>query len=357
MRATTLTIAFLLLAMPAHAYNKLSDTCGEIQWSADKAFQIDYSSGDYDTAAKRDTIHDPGARIGAVGDQWFDFGTWVNTTSVALDNGESEIWISNLSGVVATYNVWYSMSTCYLIEADIRVNSDYSWISSDGGYSYYDPGSYYYFRHTHMHELLHVVGLNHDNSEFTYLSSDYGAKTLFTNRSSSWRVEPLPDARTGLRDLYESSGSETDLAVANLWSDGSTMEYLCKPAEGSGWSSSQFDTYCATSPVINQACNGDSVYVRYAAMNYGTASKSMTIEFFFSTDRSYGSDTKSSTTQTYTLGAGDSVRLGKIISVPAGLSSSTSYYILTRIVPHGGEESTQNNWIPLRGQITTASSC
>ena len=357
--------------------------CTVVHWNGNPNFILDTSSGDFDTSAKVDALADVLDRIGAVGGAWIapTYSTDPNL-SPGLKNGESEIWFdSNLDHLGAT-----SVQTgggdrdCELIEANIRFNP------APGGDAwlwgvptvYYDPTSLSgnkWFRPIALHELLHGMGLAHEIDAFAMMNYwDFaGGHGPFTNRAAAYMVEPLPDDREGLRALYGTAGTERDVAIINFYvnpyalqdSDGdgaydvAHMQKLCMPAKGSGWSSDVFGDFCATSPATS-VCPGDSIYTRFTVMNFGTSGHTLDLEAWFSLDDQWSSsgDTRSASVRSQYVGASNSYRAGKTFVVP-NLTPLQWYYVIIRSSPliNPGEDSTQNNWMPLRGKIFVPLGC
>lgn len=185
---------------------------------------------------------------------------------------------------------------------------------------------------------------------------------MYTNRASEKQVEPTPDERQALRTLYSQSSMEKDWAVMNLWNNTDpeikAMDNLCKPSRGLFWRTDYFDDYCSIYATTTGLCPGDELKTRFAIMNYGHYEEELTLELWFSTNDNWStSDKNSPSIRTATVSPATSLLAKKEFTLPSTLSLNTTYYTIIRVVPVAGEESTQNNWIPLRGTIITASSC
>ncbi|MCZ7583389.1 MAG: hypothetical protein M5R36_08695 [Deltaproteobacteria bacterium] len=364
--------------------NQESGCSTGVSWSiSNPVFHINTTTNDFDTSAKLAAVTEPLDTINYVGDaniapQWV---SWPYDSE--FPNTLSEIFISddvddNFSGVTMIVNGGGQYS-CVILEADVIMNADRDFVYSVPS-TYYDPdvvadGGERYMRALILHEMGHAIGLGHEDDAFSMMNywhpTDGGP---FVNRSSAWMVDALPDAREGLREIYPDSGSERDLAVLNLWVDSSDIfdpgatypvayaKKLCKPAKGTGWTSSIFAEdfpYCATSPSVT-VCPGDSVRTRFAVANYGTSSETATLQLWFSTDESLNlwQDTMSSTTVDKNIAAATSYRAGQAFTVPS-VAKGNWYYLLARvgILTSPIEEHTQNNWMPLRGQVYVPNSC
>ncbi len=357
--------------------------CSQVSWYGNPNFILDTSSGDFDTSAKVDALADVLDRIGAVGGAWIDptYSTDPNL-SPGFYNEESEIWFdTNLDSLGATdIRTGYDDRDCNIREVNIRFDptpGDDAWLWGVPG-NFYDPTSIAgdrWFRPIALHELLHGMGFSHENDAFAMMNYWYDelGHGPFTNRAADYMVEPLPDDREGLRALYGTSDTERDVAIINFFVDpddlrdpyenGSydvaMMRKLCKPAKGSGWASDVFGDYCATSQTTS-VCPGDSIYTRFTVMNYGTSGHTLDLEAWFSLDDQWSSsgDTQSDSVRSQYVGADNSYRAGKTFVVP-NLAPLHYYYVIIRSSPliNPGEDSTQNNWMPLRGKVWVPLGC
>lgn len=353
-----------------YAYNKVSNQfCSEIQWASDKTFEINTIS--FNCSESRDAVKDPARRINAVGDQWFDF-SWSETSSAGRMNFQSEVWADPLDNdtLAVTY---YSWMGCQFFEVDIIFNSDFIWdVDSPTKYWMADQTNQsgdYYLRPVALHELLHAVGLDHEDDAYSFMN--YGIFPWANRDDLHEMIEPLPDDRQGLRAIYESSGSECDAAVLNTWVDKEDIindsngdpvaiqKLLCKPGGGEGFSDLDYytfyDNYCGDdqSSSANYVCPGDYIYTRFTIANYSTVDLTFTEELWFSANTEWSTnDTQSSDTYTRSVSANTSHRDGRKFRVPNSLSPGTVYYPIIKINQSScTEEAYRNNWIPLTGKI------
>ncbi|MCL4233063.1 MAG: hypothetical protein KJ042_00930 [Deltaproteobacteria bacterium] len=274
----------LAFANPAHAWTPSDGDddpdCSQVSWYGNPNFILDTSSGDFDTSAKVDALADVLDRIGAVGGAWIDptYSTDPNLDP-AWYNEQSEIWFDpNLDAAGRTkIRTGYDDRDCNIREVDIRFHTEpggKAWLWGVPGV-YYDPTSVSdneWFRPIALHEILHGMGLGHENDAFAMMNYWYSGEGPFTNRATEYMIEPLPDDREGLLALYGTSDTERDVAIINSFVDpnelrdpdgnGSydvaVMKKLCKPAKGSGWSVDEFGTWCAATPNTTTVCPGDS---------------------------------------------------------------------------------------------------
>ncbi|MCC6157613.1 MAG: hypothetical protein IT350_06130 [Deltaproteobacteria bacterium] len=339
-----------------------------VAWDANPTIQIDVGPGDFYNMIQREAVSHPAARIGAVNDSWIDINL-VTTTSTGSDNGESEIWMAPLPDGTLGLTMMDIGAYCEIWEMDIKIADDVDWIwgiptTVRDPYPFGDGGDFY-ARPVIIHELLHGVGLDHTTSDFGYMHPTVSSgSVLFTNRDDNKRVEPAPKERQGLRTIYPQSETETDLAIANnIWPNdvgtGDIKNYkLCRPAYGLHWAG-KFDQYCTTAEIHSNLCPGDFVKVRVPVMNYGHSSATYNLEMWFSINDPWGSgtDQESPTVRSATTGAVSTTLVETSFEIPSTVSNGQNYYIIMRVKPIANEESTMNNWMPMRGLIGIGTEC
>ncbi len=383
----TLVAAVLLASatQQASAFNRTTTaSCpGGLEWTADQSFFV--NALDVPAADQTDMftlVSEITERISFVGGQWLDLsfaGLWPFPSSNS--NGINEITKLSIDGtanVLAVATVVYNTSTCEISEADINFDDDDDWfygVPEDRGKKYFraqlSVGDEYYARPVALHEFLHTAGLDHTANSYAFLN--YG-DLPWSNRADEKQIEPLADDREGLRAIYGNSTTETDIAVLNTYYDPTStnngaadQQRLCKPSTGTGFSSSKFDDRCGVTrgglAGTNMVCPGDDLYVRYALTNYSTGSLTVDEELWFSTNltlnRTAGADKVSPTVHTGNFVGGQSSEIkARVFEVPEDLAHGQSYWVMSFIdsgPDYGSEESTQNNWIPLRTKITVKS--
>lgn len=323
-------------------------------------------------------------RVGQAGGQDLDIDSIsvvFDTLAVGDSDGQNDVGLADLtaSGAGAMGPTIVDTATCEIEEANILINKDSAW-------AYFDPGDHGddYFNATSvsnglrylqpvlLHELGHNYSLAHSTDSYTFMNSGTSSTTgrPWSNRRDDKRIEPLPDTRRALRQLYGNGTDEMDVAALNTWFDDSTgaspapQRLLCKPSNGTDFSPSIFDDFCGVddtgAPGTADLCLGEDIYTRIALPNYGTDDMTVDVELWFSQNdwlnRDAGADIASPTVKTgITLSAGTSARKGFTFEVPTTLVPGTEYYPIIFVnsgTDLSSEESQQNNWIPLRHKIT-----
>jgi hypothetical protein len=318
-------------------------------------------------------------RVSNVGGESFDFiAPYGLATSPftwgANGDGLNEIGIADLSllagGGAAAPLSWgatvYQEPACEILETDIAMDDDtVTWyVPSYYGIAYYDaaaramPGLSF-GRGPLLHEIFQGMGLRHNSTTYSFMNA--GVFPWANRSTEDHMVDPLPEDREFLRDIYPGTAVETDVGVLTTWFDSGGDDLLCKPSTGTGFSPSIFDATCGVdatgAPGATDVCPGDQLYVRYALVNYGNTDVSLDEELWFSQDdvlnRSSGLDIASSkVVAAHVAPANRSSRWGRQYKVPSGLAWDTDYYPIIWLDTAGiTERSTQNNWIPLRAPV------
>lgn len=234
-----------------------------------------------------------------------------------------------------------------------------------------------YARPVILHELLHNFGLGHVPDRYAHMN--YGIPP-WLNAADSDHIEPLGDDRDGLRLLYNTTSTQSDVAVANTWfipqSNGpADQERLCRPSPGGLWNDN-FDWFCGRpnpltaipqarpldfmeedhEPETPEICPGDILRTRYATTNLGTTNVQATELLWFSLDEDLGGgDHISPDSFTRTLCDGCSRLRSRVYRSPHDLPYDTEFFVLAHLDPSSTDEDLQNNAIPLRGKVRTRS--
>jgi hypothetical protein len=321
-------------------------------------------------------------RISNIGGHSFDFITPYGASALPFVfgsqiNGLNEVGAHDLfalfgNGVGGYTDTDLDNATCRILEADVYIeDTTNTWYMPEYyGVPFYDAGAWVngqiYGRTTLLHEMLHSVGLEHSATSYAFMN--YNVFPWANRGSDDDMVDPLPDDREAMRDLYGNADTLTDVGVLTTWYDSTIVNVgaakgkkLCKPSTGTAYSTSIFDATCGVDAAgasgSTEVCPGDTVYVRYAIVNYGTTDVTLDEELWFSRNdhlnRTAGFDIVSPTTKTAIVAAANSsYRKGRTYDVPSGLDWNTDYYPVLWLDTAGlAERSDQNNWIPLRTTI------
>jgi hypothetical protein len=386
--ALVAAVVAVLPARPAQAYHLLTKggACpAGFVFAADAPLSINIANTDSaDSFSLVSAVEDVALRFNAVGGQTFDFTPLAITTdafAIGDADGVNEIGLADLSGTGAggMGPTIVDLNTCEIIEANVLLAMATDWryeVPSFYGEDYFNSQSVSsgerYLREVIVHELGHNLSLAHSTDSYDFMNAGSSSTHArpWQNRADARRVEPLPDMRRALRNLYPGTAEERDIGALVTWYDDSTgdspapQKLLCSPSGGTAFSPSLFDDTCgvdaAGNPGSTTVCAGDSLYTRFAIPNYGNVDLGVTFELWFSADatldRAAGSgDIASPRTVVDTIGASNSARRGIRFDVPAGLTPGATYYPIIFVntgADYTLEESQDNNWIPLREAVT-----
>lgn len=358
-------IAFFLVdTAPSFAYSLWTAKCPSgRKWDSDP--KMHFSSTSFPDPWHRQAIYDIEDRIDQVGGHNWNVSSWGMRDSISRDNSYNELWrgsLDNADGLAARRG-----RNCKITRTDIIFSSDVDW--AHGWPAYYgsdfwtegtDVGDQGYIRSIALHEMLHMAGLNHVDNQFAMMS--YGS-WAWTNLAPQKQMEPLPDDRQGLRVLYPSPGGEEDLAIFNTYNDPEQIweerkvtyqEMLCATTAGTGFAEDPFGNDCAENPTL-EVCPGDIVYSRFTVANHGLQTISISEAMWFSENQVLDAGDVISS-NVYIRDITEDYSTGRIFQVPA-LAPGT-YHMIVRVV--SGvlfEEDYQNNWIPMRKQVTVKNGC
>lgn len=249
------------------------------------------------------------------------------------DNGVNEIYFDNDEGPNGALAVTHSRWTCYWLfgnhkwydEADIEFNDNLSW--NTGSYNYNNAtGSPFCFEGIALHELGHVLGLNHEDRWMATMNSYYPNSGVFGNYKE-W--DPYADDRQGVRYLYSDATSEIDIACSVLKRTGSgTSDLTSSPSSVS---------------------KGSSVTIEYTFSNLGTSRVDFNIGYYLSNDAIITTgDTRLTSNSGAYANAGSTGTYTRTLTIPS--STATGTYYLGVIVDYNNsvsEANESNNACPM----------
>jgi len=228
--------------------------------------------------------HDPcdSSRLGGNAVAWADFST-------GLCGGSAE------TALAITLTSWIGSG---FISADVLFNTAYMWTADPRECTFVSP---FNFSSVAIHELGHVLGLGHEDSELATMNSIYHAHDRRTHG----------DDQDGIRNLYGPSGAVVNV-MASHWKRTSTS--ASQPAR-------------TVTPPTSPVTAGDTVTFEWTAENAGTASATFNVGFYLSPDPDIATtDTLLGTNSGATVPPGDSATFTRALTIPRDTPSG-SYYV------------------------------
>lgn len=158
----------------------------------------------------------------------FRYAVSMETGGVGVGNGQSEIWFSTSACGPACA---YTRTTCYWLfgwhygvnELDIVYRTDTTWTASTSKNALIRyKGSGRSLQSTGAHELGHGLVLNHVNTEYNVMGTDFEHMQANANTVLAYVGEDVAD---GMVFLYGNRGGWQDVAVSHWKYAGASGEY------------------------------------------------------------------------------------------------------------------------------------
>lgn len=252
----------------------------------------------------------------------FSIGVVTGDTSVAIGNGQSEVWFSSdpsFSPAVA-----FTFSTCSggsrLTEADVVFynGEPYTTNMTLTGLFGYGGGSRP-FETTATHEFGHAINLHHVNTEYNIMGQDYFHLHGNGGTARSYLGE---DAADGAIFLYGSNGRQ-DLSVVHWKRIGASGQYSThgrtRLYNTSG--SELFFTTVGGDPRWDVR-GGQAIQVELTAENNGASAHNARIGFYLSTNSTITTSDTLITNQFRTVRRDNVDTYRATVTLPSGLASA-----------------------------------
>lgn len=333
------TAVSLNLTVPgeANAYSTSSCLGRKLKWNSNSK-TLRASSNSFPAGTWRNTLSSAIARFNQNPSK-FNYGMSIDNGSVGRNNGQSEIWGSTDNGVLkGAPAIAYTWRTCYwffgkhvkLKELDIIFDygSPWQWASSENKSNLIRyGGSLRPFRTTAIHELGHGLKLNHVNTEYNVMGTDF--EHIHVNGSQA-RAYVGEDTADGAVALYGTrSPARQDLGVVHWKYSGASGEY-------SDHTKTQlFNTANAVLSNFNdggetryRVTPGQQVRTEFSYENNGASTQSnVRVGFYISTNDTISTADQRIGGTTLTLGRGNVYTVKNTVRIPSSLQRNRNYWL------------------------------
>ena len=328
--AVAITIGLLAQDAFAYSYKYCGSSGNKIKWGGTSktlyASTVSFPAGYWQNGIQ-DTIN-----ITNRNPSNFRYGLSMDSGGVGRGNGQSEIWFSSSLCSPACAYQYYS---CYWLfgwhygmnEVDIVYSTSTSWTASTAksGLIRYG-GTRRALQSTGVHELGHGLILNHVNSEYNIMGSDF--EHMHANGGTA-RTYVGEDAADGMVALYGNRGGWEDVSVTHWKYSGASGEYsdhtktVIRNSSGT------------TLPTVNVAgetghrvSRGTWVQAEFTFENNGsTTQTSVPVGFYISTNDYISTGDRRVATRTLTLARDNVYTSSTWVYIPTDLTPNRSYWL------------------------------
>ncbi|NJN12323.1 MAG: hypothetical protein HC836_30145 [Richelia sp. RM2_1_2] len=331
------TAVSLNIAIPeANAYSTSSCLGEKLKWDSNSK-TLRASSNSFPTGTWRDTLANAIARFNQNPSK-FNYELTTDS-SVRLGNGQSEVWGSTDNGVLkGAPAIAYTWRTCYwlfgkhvkLKELDVIFDygSPWKWAASESKSNLLRyGGSLRPFQTTAIHELGHGLKLNHVNSEYNVMGTDF--EHIHVNGSLA-RAYMGEDTADGAVALYGTrSPARQDLGVVHWKYSGASGEY------SDHTKTELFNTANAVLSNFNdggetryQVTPGQQVRTEFTYENNGASTQSnVRVGFYISTNDTISTGDQRIAGTTLNLGRDNVYTARNTVTIPSSLQRNRNYWL------------------------------
>lgn len=258
----------------------------------------------------------------------FDFNVVYNDTSVGFNNGQNEIWWSSGFGAPAIANLSWNCNTGRFTEGDIRFDNTVNYTTSMAKSTLLSyAGSNRAFENTAIHELGHVLGLDHTPNTYSIMGEDWDHTHANGSSTRSYLGE---DAAAGAVTLYGGNpGNVQDLSVAHWRWTGTNAGYSTHDRTRiftSGGGNVSFTTVNGE-PRYNLN-RGQSYQIEFSYENNGESFQTTNVGYYVSTNDYISTfDTLIGGRTGMGLGRNTVFTFRAPVTIPSNLTRGASYWL------------------------------
>ena len=329
-------VVFLIQASPALGFSYSECLGNRLKWSSN-AKALRASSVSFPTGYWRNGLQD-GVNKFNLNPSSFRYSLTTDTGGVGRDNGQSEAWGDTGSILQGFPAIAYSYWTCYWFFGDhvemdeVDVIFDYSspwqWTADTAKSSLTRyTGSLRPLQTTAAHEFGHGLKLNHVNTEYNVMGTDF--EHIHANGSTA-RAYQGEDAADGAVFLYGArSGAWEDLGVVHWKYSGASGEYSdhtrTRIFDAAG---ADLPTFTVNGETGYRVSRGQTVRAEFTYENMGkNTQNNVPAGYFISTNDLITTFDTRIGGASFNLGRGDVYTTTVTLVIPNNLSTGTNYWL------------------------------
>lgn len=264
-------------------------------------------------------------------------------SSTSTNNSRSDIFFVNNDAIFNTGDgvtpgltyVWYKSSNGEIDRADVLLNDNYDFaLTTARSEHLYYQGSHRLLRTTIMHELGHVMGLDHEDDEYNLMG---GSPSHVSANDNEVHSGPGEDACDGAVALYGlDSDHREDVGVTHWKYLGSDGEYSthqrCKLYNSSGTALAVVDSSDPDPNFI--VSRGQTIQIEVTLENNGATTQEPTVNFYYSGDANITTGDTQLSTRVPRIARGDVYVIKQTVTLPTTMRLNAYQYVGVIIDPN-----------------------
>jgi len=327
-RSTTFALTLATLLATNDAFASTWQMCGSTRtkWGSNSVTMRASSVG-FPVGSWRTALDETRTRFNGSPSKMRYYVQW-DDTSVAMGNGQSEVWWSSGFGAPAVCYTWWNTGTCQFVEADILFDNTVAYTTSTTKTALWPyGGASRPFRTTAMHEIGHAQGLGHTSDRYSIMGQDWDH--IHANGSTA-TAYPGGDAIAGSVTTYGLvAGALEDLGVAHWRRTGASGAYsIHDRTRVLNSSGTELAKFTSGGEPVYQVNKGQTVRLEMTYENMGKTSPITTnVAYYVSTNSTISSGDTFLGNGSVTLNRGTATTSNTYLVIPSNLTSGTTYYL------------------------------